>query len=311
MNRIGLKIACVAVSFVIWIRVAATSPTEATIVLPVSLVNLSSEYTYEGSAVLDVVKVTVRGSKLRLLTHNFFNRAAGKAVIDLARETAVQELSRPITESDIQSDLTVLAIHQPKRLRLRIDRLVSRRLPVQIDLSGQLPDDRLLLEQPNVQPDSVTVSGPERFFKPELNVRTETIALNDFREKQQFDVSLVSPGGFLVVDEQTVQINILVASIEGRTLVNIPVIPLIDADQEEVAISPPLADVMVRGPADSVRALLPGRISATVPVSGFAEGIYNLPSQLEYPDWLTYIAIKPEQFTIVIGDSLTVNQEQH
>ncbi len=54
----------------------------------------------------------------------------------------------------------------------------------------------------------------------------------------------------------------------------------------------------------------PARISVTIPLSGLAEGIHHLPGQLEYPEWLTYIAVEPKQFTIIIGDSQTLSQEQ-
>ncbi len=284
MNRLGLKIVCVAVSLGIWVMVAATSPTEATIYLPVSLVNLNSEFTSEGSLLRETVRVRVSGSKLRLLAHNFFNRAAGKVEIDLIRETAGPEFTRRIAVSDIQTDLTILAIYQPNDLSLRIDNRIARLLPVQIELDGELPEDILPLERPTVVPDSVLVSGPERFFAPEMVVRTEAVALGGVHQSQQAEVSLLPPGDFLIPDQETVLVDVRVAQIEGRTLANIPVVPLIDADQAEVAFSPPVAEVMVRGPADSVRALVPARISVTIPLSGLAEGIHHMPRQLESPE---------------------------
>ena len=59
MNRVGLKLACLAVSLVIWIRVATTVETEATIALPVMLENLGAEYTSAGSDLPEMVQVSV------------------------------------------------------------------------------------------------------------------------------------------------------------------------------------------------------------------------------------------------------------
>ncbi|RKZ11314.1 hypothetical protein DRQ50_13855 [bacterium] len=92
------------------------------------------------------------------------------------------------------------------------------------------------------------------------------------------------------------------APLEDRTLANVPVVPLVDAGQLDVSISPPVVDVMVRGVADSVRILSSVRVSVTVAVGDRAEGIYLLPGVVEHPPWMTVLGLSPARFRAIVGD---------
>ncbi len=309
MNRVGLKLACLAVSLVIWIRVATTVETEATIALPVMLENLGAEYTSAGSDLPEMVQVRVRGSKLRLLTHNLFQRRAGRIAIDLVGRTDGPLFIYEITTRDIRTELSVEEIYEPN-VRLRIDRQITRRLPVRAVLTESLPADRRFLTEPVVRPDTVSVSGPERFFVDEMAVQTEAVALGGLEASQQFEAPLVAPGEHLTLAAETAMIELHIAAVVGRTLTNVPVVPLIDADQDEVAVWPPVADIMIRGAADSVSALLPARINITIPLSGLADGVHHLAGQVTGPEWLTHVAVEPEEFMVIIGEAQSADPKR-
>ena len=66
-------------------------------------------------------------------------------------------------------------------------------------------------------------------------------------------------------------------------------------------VSPPVVDVMVRGVADSVRALNANRFLVTVPVGDLEEGIYQLQGQVDNPAWLEVIGLDPSEFQVIVG----------
>ena len=68
------------------------------------------------------------------------------------------------------------------------------------------------------------------------------------------------------------------------------------------APSPPIADVMVRGVADSVRSLTSDRITVTVAVGNREEGVYLLPGEVDHPPWLTLLGLSPAHFRAIVGD---------
>jgi len=303
MNRIGLKIVCVVVSIVIWVQVAAISDVEQNAHLPLRVTGLAENVTVAGSILPTNVQVKVRGSKLRLLSHHYFNRFIGEVRVNLADRQPGPAFSYEVTQADIFTDLEVVSIYPPVRLRLRLDDEISQMLSVELHLTGNLKERLGFLERPTVEPDSVLVTGPARFFPPEASVSTSSLDLTRVSENSDVKVDLVAPNQSLVLARKTAQVSLRVAQLEDRTLANIPVIPLVDAGQPDVGISPPLADVMVRGVADSVRALTRSRFSITVPVGDLAEGVYFLPGQVDYPAWLTLIGLDPPEFQVIVGNA--------
>ncbi len=302
MSRIGLKISCFVVSVIIWVQVASTSTVEQTTSLPLRLTGVAEGLTAGGSEIPAEVKVRVQGSKLSLLTHNYFNRYIGEVRVTVSDRPAGPSFSYELDRNDVFTDLEVVGIQPPVRLRVKLDNLVQRMLPVHVRTSGALPAEVGMLAPMTVAPDSVMVTGPERFFPPSGMVSTEAVDLGRRRESGQESASLMLPHEHLKMASKDVQVRFQVATLEERTLANIPVIPLVDAGQPEVGVSPPVVDVMVRGVADSVRSLRADRIIVTVPVGDLARGVHVVAGQADLPPWLTLIGLDPAQFQVVVGD---------
>lgn len=302
MNRLGLKISCFVVSVVIWVQVASTSTVEQTTQLPLRLTGVSENLTAAGSDLPREVKVRVQGSKLRLLLHNFFNRYLGEVRVNLSDRVAGPTFSYELDHNDVFTDLAVIGVQPPVRLRIKLDREVARTLPVRLATSGALPTGRAFIAPPRVVPDSVVVTGPERFFPAGGMVNTAPVELGRVGESAELTVALKEPHEHLKMASRNVRVLLPVAPVIERTLANVPVIPLVDAGQPEVGVSPPVVDVMVRGVADSVQALRSDRILITVPVGGLDLGVHLVAGQASLPPWLTLIGIVPPQLQVVVGD---------
>lgn len=302
MNRLGLKIFCLVASIVIWALVAQTTDVEKSVNLPLRVTGLAPSLTVEGSFLPEKVAVRLHGSKLRLFTHKFLNRYLGEVLVNLADQPANVAFSYELARSDVFSELEVISITPPVRLRLHIDNIVSRTLFIKLETDGALPEGIAFLVEPSVFPDSVRVTGASHFFADDSVVPTLRVNLDQLKESQDFPLALISPSEFLTMERSEVSASFKVASIEDRTLANISVIPLVDSGQGEVGISPPVVDVMVRGVADSVRALDRSRFLVTLSVGSLPEGIYTLPGEVEYPSWLTLIGLDPPEFQVIVGN---------
>ena len=302
MTRIGLKSACLVASIIIWVQVAATSLVEQSANLPLRVTGLDQSLTVEGSTLPSKISVRLQGSKLRLLAHKYFNRYLGEVRVSLTDQQPGPAFSYEVDRGDVFTDMTVVSIFPPVRLRLHIDEVVSRVMPVRLETDGSLPTGKAFLVAPVVNPDSVVVTGASRFFLTDGVVPTQRVNLDRMKESQDFPLGLVSPQEFLHLERSEVSASFKVASIEDRTLANIPVIALVDAGQPEVGVSPPVVDVMVRGVADSVRALNRNRFLVTVPVGQLPDGIYILNGQVEHPPWLTIIGLNPPEFQVIVGN---------
>jgi len=302
MNRLGLKISCVLISVVIWIQVASTSDIEQSTTLPLRVTGLGEGLTVAGSDQLPAeIQVKVTGRKLELLTHQFFNKYIGEARVNLAGFTDTTFAYR-LDRADLFTELRDADLQRSQTLNLTIDHEISRRVSVLLDVAENLPGGLDHVTAPRILPDSVLVTGPARFFTDDLVVRTAAVNLERISEDTVLMSDLISPGEFLELSETKVQVILQVGRLEDRTLANIPVIPLVDAGRPDVGISPPVADVMVRGIADSLRILTKDRVSVIVPVDNLAEGTYLLAGQVVHPDWLTLIRLDPPQFQVFVGN---------
>lgn len=302
MSSLGLKISCFLVAVLIWIQVASTADIEQTTELDLRMTGLGDGLTVAGSDLLPKIRVRVTGSKLRLLTHQYFNHYIGEVrfnLTGLADTTFSYQLDRDDIFTEGLKDADII---RPRILTVTVDREVSRRLAVDLAADGSLPSGLDFVMAPRIRPDSVVVTGPARFFSEDLVLSTEAVELDRISGATRMTVDLVAPGEFLELGIAEVEVGLLVGQLVDRTLANIPVIPLVDAGRPDVGISPPVADVMVRGVADSVRALTRDRISVVVPVDNLAEGVFVLAGQVVHPDWLTLIRLEPGQFQVIVGN---------
>lgn len=315
MNRLGLKIGCLLASVFIWIQVASHATVEQSGNLPLVVVGLADDQTLAGSPLPEAVEVRLEGSKLALVLHNLFNRYIGEVRLNLWDRTPGPEFSYEFARSDVYSDLQVIDIHPQEIRGLRIDRIIFKKLPIRQTNSGKLKEGLAFLETPALTPDSVLVSGPSRFFQDHSIVQAEPVDFSRLKESERLAVKLVSPNEHLVLSTSQVNLVVDIGVVEERTLANVPVVALVDSGQPQVGVSPPLVDVMVRGVRDSVLSLKSHRFMVTVSVGDLPEGIYQMPGQIDHPDWLEIVGLDPSDFQVIVGhpavslDSLIVGVE--
>ena len=301
MNRFGLKISCFLASIFIWVLVAGTSMVEQVANLPLAVTGLSSDFSLAGSEIPRRVPVRLRGSKLALFSHKYFNRYLGEVQLNLMDVDEVSEFSYQLHEDHVVTELEVVELAADTKVRLRVDELWTRTLPVELRLSGDWPEDVGPLRAPRSEPDSVVVTGPARSFAGLEAVRTETLERERHGKSTAVELDLVTPQEYLQLVPDRVDAMLALAALEERTLANVPVIPLVDAGVPEVGVSPPVADVMVRGVADSVQILTTDHVSVTVAVGNRTTGVYELPGQAELPPWLILLGLAPDRFRVIVG----------
>jgi YbbR domain-containing protein len=193
-------------------------------------------------------------------------------------------------------------IHGSRILTLTIDREIIRPVPVSVATEGFLGPGLVFVIPPRTDPDSVVVTGPSRFFSDDLTVLTESVNLSRISGDVQRILNLMAPAENLELAQDKVGIDFHVGKLETRTMANIPVIGLVDAGRPEVGISPPVADVVVKGFADSLRVLTEDRISVIVTVGNRTEGIYFLEGEVVHLDWPTSIELIPPKFQVIVGN---------
>lgn len=307
MNRIGLKIACLAAAVVIWVQVASTTVTEVDLRMPIVVVNLPAGLAITGAPVPPDALVRVRAAKLRVIAHKYLHRPVGHVELDLANRQAGSPFLYEITPADVRTTQEVVAVLPPARLPLRLDRQDQRHLSVQVETTGQLPAGKVLLAAPTAVPPEVAVSGPQRQLQGARTVVTAPVDLTGMTASQQIQVALVPPGPELALDPAAVKVAIAVADLAVRVVADVPVavaVPSVVAanNGREVAVSPRICDVTVEGPADSVRALRKSDLRVVVDTSLRRDAAARVRARVEHPAWVTRVSVEPATFAVLGAD---------
>lgn len=301
MNRLGLKLGCLAAAIVIWIQIASTSPVERPARLPLRVTGLEAGRTIAGSQLPPEVEVRVRGSKLRLLAHRWLQRPIGEVVLDLSDRPAGRPFTVALAPGDVQGEVTATEIIDPVRVTIRIDGEVQRRLPVSVSTVGSLRPGYGYVAPPRAEPESVLVTGPARYFPDQAQVRTATLDLGRLEGHGRLTLGLLPPERHLQVSAPEIEVVYGVGPLAERTVADVPVLATGVEDGREVGVSPVHADVLVRGVADSLRALTPARLAITVAADGLAPGVHRLPGEVTGPAWVAVIGLDPAEFQVVVG----------
>jgi YbbR domain-containing protein len=302
MSRLGLKAGCLIAAIVIWFQVASTSTVEQTIGLPLHIVGLQDGATVAGSGLPREVLVRVRGSTLRLLSHRYLHRDAGEVRVDLAERRPGRTFTVPIERADVLTDLEVADIIEPDRLSIRIDGQLTRRVPVSLTTVGGLRAGYGHLARPVLTPDAVTVTGPARYFPDQLVVATAPLDLSQLDGIGSTTLHIVPPDVHLQLSEHEVRVIYGVGPLAERTIADVPVLALPDALGRVLAVSPALADVLVRGVADSLRVLDRRRLRVSLSTEGLAGGVHLLSPQVVAPEWAIVIGVDPARFQVIVGE---------
>jgi len=178
----------------------------------------------------------------------------------------------------------------PAQIRLDIDQLASRELPVHLSVTGRAARG-YTISAVDVKPSTVTVTGPGRDVSRLQKLETVPFDVNGASEDVSRQVSLINPGGLLRLSTgqvvATVRLQEVVADRRFRELE----IRVRDAAQE-YGIEPHRAEVTVRGPASKLSTLkLDGAVY--VDAQGAGTGLNELPVKVDLPEGIALVRQTP------------------
>jgi YbbR domain-containing protein len=302
VKNVLLKVSCLVVAILVWIQVAATTMVEADVSLPLEVVGLPDTLTVDGSNLPEAGRARLRAPKLSLMANQYLGVSLGSIAIDLNNKRPGPAIIHQLNPADVRVEAEVVGLLPPVRFPVRIDVRQTRRLPVRVARRGRLPDDRVLVGSVEVRPDSVDVSGPRRFFAGLDSLQTEAVDLASARRTLTRELPLIPPPPPLRLSRSTVTVVVPVAEIDERVLANVPVLVVAESHLGEPGVSPPVCDVLVRGPADSLAALRPERLLVSVPVGDVGPGVHQVAPEVRHPAWVTAVEVTPAVFMVLVGD---------
>lgn len=200
----------------------------------------------------------------------------------------------------------VIAVESDPVLTLRLQRRISRELPVAMRFSGTLSGQYRIFERRCI-PNMATVSGPENMISELKEISTEPIPLADRESDFDYEVALVAPAGISVVPSRVAAQIGIERNVVQRDIPSVPVGLFCDSGQGVraafAADTPPSAAVSVTGPATRIAGFGPDDLRLYVDISNVSTpGVYKLPVKCHIRrTGIDVRSIIPAEFNISIG----------
>jgi YbbR domain-containing protein len=175
----------------------------------------------------------------------------------------------------------VLEVIDPKAVRVDLDVIGSRQVPVVPAVRGELVADKAMLGKPVADPAMVTVTGAQKIVAALASVPTVPIDVNNLAKRDRVSVR-VDLSAFPPLSSDADEV-VVTARIEPRKELGIPAVPVEAGDGERVTVSflPGSVDLVVSGAASQIDSLDPLALELVIDVSGLLRGQAELTAVIE------------------------------
>lgn len=188
----------------------------------------------------------------------------------------------------------------PPRLKINIERLARRTLPVHADLTAITLAFGYTLAETHVDPAEVEVTGPASLLDDMKEVLTEGIDLrHNPTASSQHRVSLARAGDFVNFAPDEVNVTIrLEESMSVRDFQRVPV-KVLNAEGAQLQAS--TIDLRVRGPQRVLHNFKLPDDAAHVDAAGLAPGSHSVDVHVDLPPELEIVRTVPDKLLVRIG----------
>ena len=251
------------------------------------------------TAQLDPVELRIRGLKSAI---DAFRLLKPQYRLDLSGVT-VGINSVPMLQSGVilPRGISIVAI-KPSILTIQVEKKISKNLPVVLEYQGQ-PLYRFVIAHIRLQPERITLQGPERLMADLDQIRTKPLILDDVAESFKTEVALDLPNEIeIAAPADTILVDItLEAKITQKNLAALTVRAI--NNRHSISIEPATIQITVQGPISVLEAINPDRdIRVYLDLEGMEPGIYVRRAIIALPVQTTLVGASPELFTVTLSE---------
>ncbi|HVP57686.1 MAG TPA: hypothetical protein VMU02_06275, partial [bacterium] len=157
---LGIKVAALLLALFLWFNVAEKRPVEGVTELPLRYANLPANLAFASKAPASA-KVRVRGAG-RFMRWKLKDVYLSVNLSLASRGTNTHLISPAEVVMPSERGIEVLEVIDPKAVRVDLDIIGSRQVPVTPVFRGELAADKVMIGTPAVEPVKVTVTGAQR-----------------------------------------------------------------------------------------------------------------------------------------------------
>ncbi len=267
---IGLKVAALVLAVFLWVIVSERRQVELTVDLPLRYTNVPANLVFAAEVPKEAkARIRGRGKSLRWRLENvYFNinlSAASEGMV-------THVVSSGEAEIPPDKDIEILEVLEPKAIRIELDNLVTREIPVGIRLEGEVPGDKVIIGRARSDPAIAAVAGGEKIVGPLDSIWTQPVDRGQLAKKGRVEAK-IDLAGLPYVTSAVDKVTIGVRA-ENRKELGIPSVP-IEAPVgkgDKALFTPDSLDVVISGAESQVDSLDPQDLKLVVDARVFPKG---------------------------------------
>ena len=301
----GTRIAAIIFAFVCWGAVKTMEKTTVSINVPLELVTAEGfEAFVQTTNGLPLQKITLniecsRGDRNVLRSSDY------KGKIDLASEieNVIPSYQLNAKENLVYSgpsdneNLYFIKSIVPSKIRITIDKRVSKQVKVKPIVTGK-PPEGYILSKTTVNPPSISITGPSTSIDKITELKTKIINIDGLKSfSKDVDIESVDPD----VDLDTANVKVTIGiniSPKKRTFEHIEIQKLVSQSSETFyLLEPKEVKVILEGRDQIIETTLPNDITAYVKPVGATAG-YSLLIKIIPPANCNVVSVMPSTVTL-------------
>jgi YbbR domain-containing protein len=297
-NR-GLKLVSLLLAFFLWFSINVSErDAERVLELPVVVRKLPPDLVVV-NAPDKAVTATLRGPRTIL---DGVDEQRGRIALDLSAATPGEmriELAPDMIRPDLPRRLKLVRL-EPQRLKMQVERLLRRRVPVRAELAGA-PALGYMTAESSVRPAEVEVAGPKSKVEDLKEIRTEPIDMQGLEHGLSRNALLAWAGDLVSFTPDHVLVSVSVEEVSvSREFKDVP-IRIVNSRERTVALDPPNTDVTISGPQRLLHNFKLDDGAVSVDADELAAGTHRVAVQVSLPATLEVTRRRPEQHTLQVG----------
>ena len=294
----GLKMVSLLLAFFLWFSINVSErDAEGTLEIPLRVRSLASGLIVTNQPVKPIA-VTVRGPRTIL---DGVDERRTRLSLDLGTATPGEvriELNGDMIRPELPRRLKVVRI-EPARVKVRIERLARKRVPVRPELAG-LPPLGYTAEA-SVSPGEVEASGPASKVEDLKEIKTEPVEVHAAPDPLQRSVLLSWAGDFVSFAPDHVIVTVrFEPTMMSRRFEHVEVAVRNVRDGVHARLVPSRVDLTVQGPQHLLSSYHLQDGSVYVDAAGLGPGSHRVTPQAELPQALEVSRRDPEVQTLEI-----------
>ncbi|WP_340198453.1 CdaR family protein [Ascidiimonas sp. W6] len=291
------------ITFILWFFIKLSESHNAILNFDIAYVSVPDDKLILGNPTASI-DVSIKAGGYAIIRHRIFKRTLKLDVSRAENKDGVYVLNTQYLEAAVKEQLDKDVSFQNLQMgfiAIELGKNSEKKVPITPNLTVLFERDFDLYGDFEINPDSITVSGPENVVDTLSSLETEKIVLNDVNTDFSVEAALVISEALepVQLSAQTIQIKGKVVRYTEKIL-EVPIIINNKPDQVSIRLFPDKVNVKCRGSLLDIKKVLADDVLVVADFNEIEDKGVLIPTIKKYPEYLRSAEILDKKVEFLI-----------